>query len=102
MEILGFIVEGWRGREKTQPHSYRITGGRGFATGPVTRIASGEVHRGCALKVRRMTGGGHVCNHPARADAAPRPPNNDSKSVASGATDVASAVALSDCEISTL
>ena len=41
MEILGFIVEGWRGREKTQPESYRITGGHGFAPDPDTRICVG-------------------------------------------------------------
>ena len=54
----------------------------------------------CEIRRRRMIDGGHDCNHPARAGAAPRPPNNDSKSVASGVADVASAVALSDCEIS--
>jgi hypothetical protein len=34
-----------------------------------------------------MTDGGHDSNHPARADAAPRLPNIDSKSVASGVAD---------------
>jgi hypothetical protein len=32
-----------------------------------------------------MIGGGHYCNHPARADATAPRPNNDSKSIANAA-----------------